>query len=58
MAAVLGTLLPMLSRDPLQQLDAAELRTLAQELMARLYNADSELHAKDRKLVWSTARIE
>jgi transposase len=58
---VLGTLSSMLSSDPLQQLDQlgeAELRKLAQELMARLSDADSALHAKERKLVWSTARIE
>jgi transposase len=51
----------MLSSDQLQQLDQlgeAELRMLAQELMARLSNADGELQTKDRKLVWSTARIE
>lgn len=57
-AAVLGTLSTMLSSDPLQQLGEAELRTLAQTLMARLSNADSELKTKDRKLVWSAARIE
>jgi transposase len=48
----------MLSSDPLQQLGEAELRALAQELMARLSQSDSELQAKDRKLVWSTTRIE
>jgi transposase len=57
-AAMLGTLRTMLSSDQLQRLGEAELRTLAQELIARLSHADGELHAKDCKLVWSTARIE
>lgn len=48
----------MLSSDQLQQLGESELRALAQELMTRLSQSESTLQARDRKLVWSTARIE
>jgi transposase len=48
----------MPSSDQLLQLGEVELRTLAQELTARLSNAGSELQTKDRRLVWSTARTE
>lgn len=48
----------MLTSEQLQGLGEAELRTLAQDLLARLSHSDSEILMKDRKLVWSEARID
>lgn len=48
----------MLTSEQLQGLDEAELRALAQDLLARLSHFDGEILMKDRKLVWSEARID
>lgn len=48
----------MLTSEQLQGLGEAELRALAQDLLARLSHSDSEILMKDRKLVWSEARID
>lgn len=53
-----GTLETMLTSEQLQGLGETELRALAQDLLARLSHCDSELLMKDRKLVWSEARID
>lgn len=48
----------VLTSEQLQGLGAAELRVLAQDLLARLSHSSSEILMKDRKLVWSEARID
>ncbi|MGJ7575841.1 IS66 family transposase, partial [Variovorax sp. RB2P76] len=48
----------MLTSEQLQGLGEAELRALAQDLLARLSHSDGEILMKDRKLVWSEARID
>jgi hypothetical protein len=72
LAAEFGTLAFMLTSEQLQGLGEAELRALAQGLLAQiterdaeialrqaqLMQADGEILMKDRKLVWSEARID
>ena len=48
----------MLTSEQLQGLGEVELRALAQDLLARLSHSDGEILMKDRKLVWSEARID
>lgn len=48
----------MLTIEQRQGLGETELRALAQDLLARLSHSDSEILMKDRKLVWSEARID
>lgn len=48
----------MLTSEQLRGLGETELRALTQDLLARLSHSDSELLMRDRKLVWSEARID